>query len=253
MKSNVKIYLYLAVIVILSITVYLNRMYSFIYQQIDNVHEAAPEHDLITDIGDEFKSNGVIKLAIIGDSLSVGMGVDSYVNSWPVLLAGDISQSAEKSVALYNFGIPGAKTADVLDNQLSYAVSASPDIVVVFIGVNDVHGNVGKAEFTQNYTQILNTLKTKTSAQIKVINIPALGSSDLIKWPFQTYFDGCARRLNSVIENLTKINDVQYLDLYAPTKQLLSKPGPHYSADNFHPSAAGYLWWEQIIYGSINY
>lgn len=252
MKSKIKIYIYLLIIVVLSSTVYLNRMYSFIYKQIDNIHEVAPEHDLITDVGADFKSKGTIKLAVIGDSLSAGMGVTNYADAWPVLLASDMNKSAKKSVTLYNFGVPGAKTADVLDSQLAYAVSANADVVVVFIGVNDVHGNISQKTFSNNYEQILSALKSKTRAKIVAINIPAIGSSDLIKWPFQIYFNWRTRAFNSVIQELANANEVQYLDLYAPIKQLFSKPGPHYSLDNFHPSAAGYLGWEQIIYGQIN-
>lgn len=189
--------------------------------------------------------------AAMGDSLTAGVGVDKYEESYPYVLAGLMAGDSGK-ITLEDFSRPGGKTVDLINNYLEEVISEKPDIITLLIGVNDIHGRVSAEDFKKNYDYILSELTKKTNAEIYAISIPAIGSDTLILPPFNYYYDYEARRFNKIIESLAKTYNLKYIDLYSPTARMLRKDGPYYSVDSFHPSASGYKFWAEIIYDDIN-
>jgi lysophospholipase L1-like esterase len=182
----------------------------------------------------------------LGDSLTAGTGVDKYEDSYPYLVAKELSKSAGK-ISLEDFSYPGFRTDDLIKNLLVPAIAANPDIITLLIGTNDIHGNYRLTTFKTNYQNILEQLTKKTYAKIYVISIPYIGSNSLLLPPWNYYLDQRTASFNQVIQELAKTYKVKYVDIAKPTKELLKKNGPHYAADNFHPSAIGYAIWAKII------
>jgi lysophospholipase L1-like esterase len=118
--------------------------------------------------------------------------------------------------------------------------------------VNDIHGNISKKDFKNNYEEILSRLTKETKAKIFVVNIPFLGGTDLLRFPYNFYFEYQTKEFNEVIKNLSENYKVQYIDLYSETVDKFKKEGDHYSVDSFHPSEKGYSEWAKIIYDGIN-
>lgn len=186
----------------------------------------------------------------LGDSLTAGLGAEKYQESYPYLLAQDLSGSAP--VSLRNLAIPGHRSDDLIKNQLEPAIAAQPDIIILLIGINDIHGFYGREKFKKNYQLILERLTKETKAKIYAISIPFLGAPGLFLPPLNYYFDYKTTGFNKIIRGLAAAYGVEYLDLAAPTRTLFQAGGPYYAADSFHPSAAGYAVWKKIIYESIN-
>jgi lysophospholipase L1-like esterase len=187
----------------------------------------------------------------LGDSLAAGVGTDNYTESYPYLLASKLG-GAEQGIILRNHSLPGANTADLISNLLSRVINDNPDIITLLIGVNDIHNRISIRDFKNNYEQILSRLTKETKARIYVISIPFIGADSLMLPPYQTYFNYQTKRFNAVIQELAVKYQVSYIDLYTPTLVLFKEPGEHYSVDLFHPSAAGYKIWAQIIYDNIH-
>ena len=192
-----------------------------------------------------------ITYVAMGDSLTAGVGVDNYEKSFPFLIAKNFAATGN-DVVLKDRAFPGLKTADLKGDLLEQTIKDQPNIVTLLIGVNDIHGNISKSEFKSNYEEILSRLTKETKAKIFVVNLPFIGGINLLRFPYNFYFDYQTKQFNEVIKNLAENYNVKYVDLYSKTVDEFKKEGDHYASDSFHPSAKGYEEWAKIIYASIN-
>jgi lysophospholipase L1-like esterase len=200
-------------------------------------------------IGSAAASSSITYVAL-GDSLTAGVGVDAYTSSYPYLLAKDIAKGGA-AVTLDPYAVPGVRSQYVIDNFLEKAIARDPDIVTLFIGINDIHGNVPASVFRKHYATILEALSQKTDAKIYAINLPYIGTSGLINAPMRYYFAWRIATYNEIIKELAAEYGATYVDLYAA--QLPHELDPsYYAADAFHPNALGYTVWSQRIYESLH-
>jgi lysophospholipase L1-like esterase len=246
-----KIVLITIFLIITVIAVYLNRSYAHIYTKIGVAGLKFPEQGELYMINDGLTTDKNIIYTALGDSLTAGVGTDSPEETLPYLLAQDLGQD-DKRVILSNLAVPGARTSDIIGIFLSKAIEDRPDVVTLLIGVNDIHNHVSAAQFRKNYEEILIRLSKETKATIYAVNIPFIGGSDIMLPPYQYFFDSRVKEFNEIIKELANQYAVQYIDLYSPSVNLFKKSGAHYSRDSFHPSAAGYKIWADIIYAGIN-
>ena len=155
-----------------------------------------------------------ITYAAIGDSLTAGVGVLTYRESYPYLLAEQIAGTSSK-VHLKPFAVPGVRSSYVITKFLDQVIASKPDVVTLLIGVNDIHGKIPVAQFSENYTEILTRLTTETTARVYVINLPYIGTPDLISLPYRYYFNWRTQRYNEEIKKLAAKFNVTYIDLYS--------------------------------------
>ncbi len=245
MKKSYKVLVLLLVLA----SLYLYLAHAYIYHRIGQGGLKA------ADVGASFLVGSTSPETLIytplGDSLTAGVGAGDYQNSYPYRLAQDLAGN-DKKILLKNFSYPGARTGDLIRDLLGPAIAQKPDIITLLIGTNDVHGAVSSRQFEKNYDYILAQLTRKTRARIYVIDLPSIGSDSLVWPPFNFYYDWKTEKFNGIIKKLAGKYRVGYVDLDAPTYQLLKKDGPYYAVDSFHPSAAGYALWARLIYASIH-
>lgn len=247
---NKKINGLILLLVLIAVGVYLNRSYAHIYDEITMVNLMAPKYLSAYVLGNKAKAAENVYVAL-GDSLTAGVGVDTYELSYPYLVARSLADRAG-GATLINQSFSGARSADIINLLLDETIEKQPDIVTILIGTNDVHGDISLAAFTKNYEDILSRLTQETKARVYAISIPYLGSGSLIRPPYNYYFPRRIRSFNEKIERLAKRYGVQYIDLYTSTTKVSVKDGPYYAADSFHPSADGYALWAPIIYDRFN-
>lgn len=239
------------VLIIIAGGLYLNRAYAHIYATINHAGLKSPDNNQTYIIGTTTEADKNITYDALGDSLTAGVGIEYYQQSFPFLLAQKISAQGSR-VTLNNRSIVGAKTNDVRKYLLPAVIQDSPDIVTVLIGTNDIHGNISRAEFKKNYEVVLQRLTQETKAKIYLINIPFIGTPGLILPPYNYYFSWRINQFNAVIKELATAYHAEYLDLYSPTASVFKQSASYYSADLFHPSAQGYALWADILYDDIN-
>lgn len=222
----------------------------FFYHQIaisglqisDNRHEYILNETLTTSPG--------LVYAALGDSLTAGVGVADYEQSYPYLVAQKIAGNNLK-VRHLNFSYPGAKTDDLIRDLLDKAINSQPDVITLLIGVNDVHNNDNRQQFNRHYEYILSELSSKTKAKINVISIPFLGSRHSV-WPiWRAYYQSKTEIFNKIIKKLADRYQANYIDLTDSTADYSLNPG-YYAVDGFHLSDLGYQYWSQIIYDHLN-
>lgn len=225
-------------LVILIIGIYLNWSYTYFYNFLSKNYLVPPIHETQMMVSNQSGSQ-TIKYLALGDSLTAGVGVADYKNSYPYLIAQKLS--SKNKIELINLAHAGNTSADVLANQLPKTLSLKPDLITILIGVNDIHNLTSLKEFEDNYTRILATLK-KSGAKIYVLSIPYLGSEKIVYFPYNFILNFRTKQFNNVIKKITNQFEVEYTDLY-----LLKKPDKFYSSDEFHPSDKGYGQWSEII------
>jgi lysophospholipase L1-like esterase len=239
--------LLILVVILLIIGVYLNRAYAHFYDSIGNTILPKTTSEVYS-LG---KGDNYLKVAIMGDSLSAGVGASQGEKSYPYLFARRWADRGFR-VTLYNFASPAAETKDVLNSQLSGAINKNPDIVLILIGINDIHNQVSELYFTKNYRDTIVTLKSKTRGKIYLVSVPYLGSGKILFFPYNMLLTVKTGSYNQIIKSLARENDVTYIDLYSATKTKFESDDSLYSEDNFHPSDEGYLLWEEVINANFN-
>lgn len=238
-------------IIILAIIVYFNRTYSYIYNHIDKMALKNPDRSHFhTVINNETASSSLVYVAL-GDSLTAGVGANSYDETYPHLLAHYFAGN-DFSVNMKVRAVPGAKTGDLLNGLLPAAINDNPDIVTLLIGVNDIHGQISVEDFEVNYDKILSRLTQETRAKIYIINVPYIGADNLLLPPYNYLFDRRTKQYNEVVYRLAVKYNLKYIDLYTQTEELFKKNGSHYAADFFHPSTQGYKIWADLIYADTS-
>lgn len=242
-----KIYI-AAIFLILAFGLYLYLANSYAYYMFDRVGLRAPA------VLEPYVFNGLangenLNYAALGDSLTSGMGLAKYEESFPYLLAKDLS--AGRKVTLRNFSYPGYRTDDLIKNLLAPAIASKPELVTLLIGVNDIHGFYGPEKFKKDYQYILERLSKETKAKIYAISLPFIGGRAFLP-PHDYYFYRRTVEFNKIIKESAAAYGAKYIDIAEPTRANFAQDGLYYAADKFHPSAAGQALWEKIIFDSIN-
>lgn len=172
----------------------------------------------------------------IGASDAFGIGTDDPDRqAWPTLVAHGLGPGTH----LINLGVPGETTALALQNELPVALDAHPDVVTVWLAVNDLADGVPlEAYRAQLGTLLANLRRGLPHALIVVGNIP-----DLTVLPHFAGYDLAALRAqvqawNAAIAADCAVAGVTLVDLYADWSELADHP-EYISGDGFHPSAIG--------------
>lgn len=106
-------------------------------------------------------SNEDITVVAFGDSLTAGVGAtdeNDYVSR--------LSRRLDSPVI--NAGVSGDTTADGLARLDSDVLSRNPDIVIVFLGGNDILQNVDESVTVENLTEIVEQIQAQDAAVIIV-------------------------------------------------------------------------------------
>jgi lysophospholipase L1-like esterase len=210
----------------------------------------------IASIGRPAAAPAPIIYAAIGASETYGMGAtDRYRQAWPQLFFNDV---LPRSAVLYNFGIPGATTAQALHDEVPPAVAAHPTVVTVWLNVNDLIHGVSAADYEAQLRQVLHALRRGGQTQVLVANTPDLwqlpayraclpnapagGPACLIPNTLVPTPQGLAASVaayNAAISQAAKQEGATVVDLHLSGVQISQHP-EWLSADGFHPNAQGY-------------
>jgi lysophospholipase L1-like esterase len=194
--------------------------------------------------------------AAIGASETYGIGaVDRYRQAWPQVFFNDV---LPRSAVLYNFGIPGATTAQALHDEVPAAVAVHPSVVTVWLNVNDLINGVAAPDYEAQLRQLLRALRRGGQTRVLVANTPDLaqlpayraclpgapagGPACLIPAAFMPTPQAVAAAVaayNVAIGDAAKQEGATLVDLHLNDSQIAQHP-EWISADGFHPSTQGY-------------
>src|SRR5438067_3922241 len=171
----------------------------------------------------------------IGASDAVGVGArDPETEGWVPRFGARLGSN----VRVINLGVSGSTLGQALDEQVGPALDAQPDVVTVWLAVNDLNARVPLDQYAAQLDTLLTQLDG-THARVLVGNVPDLGRLAVYRGidpaPLQAEVD----RWNQVIADTAARHGATLVDLFSRWQEVADHP-EYVSADGFHPSSEGY-------------
>ena len=197
----------------------------------------------------EERNAPAVTYTALGDSTGVGVGARDGKGYVARLLE---RIRKEREVArLNNLCVSGATTEDVLRGQVTPAIRTRPTLITLGIGINDIGHGMPPERFARNYEEIIKRLKTETSAQIVVTNIPDISYAPVIP---RSEHESLRRRINAFNEKIHAIAEsyqLHMVDAYSETHKVIESHPEFFSEDGFHPSDKGYEKWAEVMWPTV--
>ena len=183
----------------------------------------------------------------VGASETTGAGSDQPLrDGWPRVLH---RTGLPEGSVFVNMGIPGATVAQALSEEMGPALAARPNLVTVWLNVNDLTRGVDPADYERQLDVLVKTLRRGGSVRVLVANTPPL--DDLPAFRAGRLFpDGqdaeTVRALvdayNAAIARVAGREGALLVDLHAlgAAAQAAGTDADLVSRDGFHPSTAGH-------------
>ena len=171
----------------------------------------------------------------IGASDAVGVGAhDPETEGWVPRLGAKLGSN----VRVVNLGISGSTLAQALDEQLGPALDARPDVVTVWLAVNDLNARVPLDQYAANLDTLLGRLEA-THARVLVGNVPDLSRLAVSRGLEPGPLAAEVARWNLAIAEVVARHGATLVDLFSRWQEVADHP-EYLSADGFHPSSDGY-------------
>src|SRR5579872_4799552 len=171
----------------------------------------------------------------IGASDAVGVGAaNPETDGWVPQLGDRLGPDTR----VVNLGVSGSTLAQALQEQLGPALDAQPDVVTVWLAVNDFNAQVPLDSYAADLDSLLGQLES-THARVLVGNVPDLGALASYRGIDPAPLRAQVAAWNAGIADTTARHGDTLVDLYSHWQEIQQHP-EYLSSDGFHPSAEGY-------------
>jgi lysophospholipase L1-like esterase len=182
---------------------------------------------------------GVVRFAVLGDSLSEGVGdplPGGGWRGWTALLAEGLTARPQDTVRV-NAAWSGARTGDVAGAQLAAALRLDPHLASVVVGGNDtLRGGFEIRHVAADLHRTIGTLRA-AGAEVLTACLPDPGTVLDLPWPLARPLERRMRALNDTVHALSAHHGT--LHAHIADHPLRTTPGA-LSADRLHPSEIGH-------------
>jgi lysophospholipase L1-like esterase len=200
-----------------------------------------------------------LRLAVLGDSTTAGVGVERAEDALPYLLARHIANAEARAVHVVSYGWAGARVADLVRAQLPRALEPlratetdaflpGANVVAIVIGANDATHNTPPGRFRADLRTTLQGIRAAAPrARVVLAGIPAFRGALPKVQPLIFLADQYARLLRPISRSEALRAGVAYADLASQVPPRLRGRTDVLSSDQFHPSVVGYSAWAEVI------
>jgi len=198
-----------------------------------------PDRPLVLD-----RPGGGPRVVWLGDSTVAGVGATTAAGALPSRVQDGLGRPAASLTVL---AVSGARAADVLAHQVPKVAAARPDLVLIEVGANDTIHLTGAGRFRRAYEALVRGLPA--GVPVVLLGVPDMGSIARFAQPLRMLAGWRGRHLDGVVRRVAAESGAVYVDIAGPTGPAFRRnPGRFFSADDFHPSDAGYgLWAEAVL------
>lgn len=165
-----------------------------------------------------------------------------------IMLGNSITDQCEwhelfNNINVKNRGIGGDDTDGVLE-RLSEVTESKPSKIFIMIGTNDLAYSKTVDHVVENYKKIISQIQAESpSTKIYIESILPVDYSIHYTRPIADII-----RINDQLKEITRHNNLIYIDLFSIFKTDQNKLNPAYSFDGLHLNGKGYqLWKKQIV------
>ena len=195
------------------------------------------------------QENKEIRFIPIGDSYTIGAGASAQ-ESWPALLTSHLKSEGFDIHLANNPAHAGWTTVHAIKLELPALKEGSPNFVTLMIGVNDWTQGMEGAEFRRNFAYLLDAIQVelKGKGQLLVVNIPDFSMTPSGKaFGRERDISHGIGEFNQIIVDESHKRGLSVVDVYSASQKMRDNPAM-IAADGLHPSAKGYLLFEEAIY-----
>jgi acyl-CoA thioesterase-1 len=181
-----------------------------------------------------------IRYVALGDSYTIGTGLDEEAQNFPSLLAKRLKEETGIDVALVNLGVNGYTTTDLIREELPVARGLRPQLVTILIGANDVVQGSDEASYRARLKQIYEAVTQLGPPAERVLAISVPDFSPLPgAAPFGSPSELRERidAFNNVARSEAGSRGFQYADITAITREA-KKSDDWLAGDALHPGPA---------------
>jgi len=146
-----------------------------------------------------------------------------------------------------NRGIGGDDTDGILE-RLDEVTNSKPAKIFIMIGTNDLAFGKNVEYIVENYKKIISNIQ-ETSPQTKIYIQSELPTDDAIH---NTRKNSDLIAINNQLIEISKENNLIYIDLFSLFVNDQNKMNPKYSLDGLHINGEGYLLWKEAIAKYVN-
>ena len=182
-----------------------------------------------------------MNILIFGDSITWG-AYDPEQGGWATRLR-NYFEEKDNDIDVYNLGISGDTTADLLERIEVEAKSREPNLIIFAIGINDAQFiystnglRVSLDEFHQNLAKLLSVAK-KFTDKVVFVGLTKVDESKTTPIPWNTdksYTNENIKRLDNAIEKFCEDNKLKFISME-------SVVGNDDLIDGLHPNTVGHV------------
>ena len=182
-----------------------------------------------------------LRVTWLGDSLAAGIGAD-HVDDTPASL---VARMLDRPVELRMLAVPGAKSADVLNEQVAQ-MTGDEDLVVVCVGSNDVASRTRRRDYSRQLDAIL---AATDGAPTIVLSLPDISMADRIGQPLRWLAGLRAGYFEAARARVARRHDhVASVDIATRPEGISRSVGKEMLCpDRFHPGPLVYRVWAERI------
>jgi lysophospholipase L1-like esterase len=181
-----------------------------------------------------------LRLAVLGDSGAAGLGADDPDATPGAVIARELAAASGRPVLLTNTAVVGAQSKD-LAAQVDRILAVRPNVAVIMIGANDVTHRVRPQLSVRLLGEAVERLRA-AGCEVVVGTCPDLGTVKPLAVPLRQYARRTSRELAAAQRIAVLEHGGRPVMLGEELGDLFdSAPETYFSADRFHPSAAGYI------------
>lgn len=205
-----------------------------------------------------------LRLAMLGDSTTVGIGVDRAEVSLPYRIAQLVADARGRPVHVATWGWAGARVEDVANDQVLRATKplrreppdaagylSTAEIVVLVVGANDATHQTPPAAFRRSLRAVLAHIRGEAPrAEVVIVGIPRLRGALVHLEPLIAIADAFGAPLRRVQRQEAERFGAAFADLareVVPRLRGRIDRADALASDQFHPGPQVYATWADVI------
>ena len=182
----------------------------------------------------------------IGASETTGTGSDQPLrDGWPRVLH---RVAMPPGSVMINMGVPGTTVAQAAAEQVEATLAARPNLITVWLNVNDITRGVAVPEYERQLESLLRSLRRSVNIRVLVANtppldqLPAYQAGRLVGLPGPEVVRELVDTYNAAIARAAQRTGALVVDLHAAgmAARAAGTEATLVSRDGFHPSTAGH-------------
>jgi lysophospholipase L1-like esterase len=184
-----------------------------------------------------------LRITVLGDSTITGPGLENPDDTFVRVIARTLAERFR--VELTSYAVGGARSIDLLRNQVPAAIEHDTDITFISVGGNDVMRAVPVRVFERNLEAIVAVMKT-VSAEVVLMGVGDIGTVPRCPQPLDRVATLTGRVADRVHRRVADRQVVLKADHWGWSAEAF-RDRAMFSPDLFHPSPAGHRVWAETV------